>query len=260
MRARKRFGQHFLRDGAVLRRIADAMAVREGENILEIGPGDGALTAELLRRGGRVWAVELDRDLCAKLRVRFANQIRAKQLRLTEGDALRTDFAALSENGEAGRVAGNLPYNISTPLLLRLARARPRDVHAMVQLEVAERLCAPPGDSEYGRLTATIGAMFAAEILFRVPPGSFHPPPKVESAVVRMTPLSTESAESAPDNLEEVLRLAFSSRRKTLANAMREMEVDWARCGIDPARRPQTLSPNEFARLASCAKRKIETN
>ena len=250
MRARKRFGQHFLRDGAVLRRIADAMAVREGENVLEIGPGDGALTAELLRRGGRVWAVELDRDLCAKLRVRFASEIRAEQLKLTEGDALRTDFAA----GE--RVAGNLPYNISTPLLLRLARARPRDVHAMVQLEVAERLCAAPGDSEYGRLTAAVGAAFAAEILFRVPPESFHPPPKVESAVVRMTPVRTESAESAPDNLEEVLRLAFSSRRKTLANAMRGMEVNWARCGISPDRRPQTLSPNEFARLANCAKRK----
>ena len=250
MRPRKRFGQHFLRDEGVLRRIADAMEIRADDEILEIGPGDGALTAELLRRGGRVWAVEIDRDLCAKLRVRFAEEARAGRLRLTEGDALREDFSEWEKDGGT-RVAGNFPYNISTPLLLRLTGMNPRDIHAMVQLEVAERLRSPPGDSEYGRLTATVGMSYETELLFRVAPESFDPPPRVESAVIRLTP---GARESVPDNLDDILRRAFSSRRKTLANAMRGLAVDWDGCEIDPGRRPQTLSPREFVRLARCAR------
>ena len=248
MRPRKRFGQHFLRDESVLRRIADAMRIRADDEILEIGPGDGALTAELLRRGAKVWAAEIDRDLCAKLREKFAAQTQSGQMRLTEGDALRADF---SEWKNGGRVAGNFPYNISTPLLLRLMEMRPRDIHAMVQLEVALRLRAAPGDSEYGRLTAAVGMSYETELLFRVSPESFYPPPRVESAVIRLTP---GARESIPDNVDDILRRAFSSRRKTLANALRGMAVDWEKCGIDPARRPQTLSPQEFIRLARCAR------
>ena len=249
MKTRRRFGQHFLRDKSVLRNIADAVAVRDGEWLVEIGPGDGALTAELLRRGARVAAVEIDRDLCAKLRVRFAEDIRGGKLRLTEGDALSVDFSRQGEgeNGGRLRVAGNFPYNISTPLLLRLMEFGAADIHAMVQREVAERLCAAPGDSEYGRLTATMGAAYECGNLFAVAPESFHPPPRVDSAFVRLT--RRESRE-LPENWGEVLRRAFSSRRKTLGNALRGMAVDWEACGIDPSRRPQTLSPDEFIRLA----------
>ena len=252
MKPRRRFGQNFLRDKNVLRRISDAMGVRAGERILEIGPGDGALTAELLRAGARVAAVEIDRDLCAKLRARFAEELRRNQLRLTEGDALRADLRAMAE-GERARVAGNLPYNISTPLLLRLAETDPVDIHVMVQLEVAERLRARPGDAEYGRLTATVGVSFMAELLFAVSRESFWPRPQVDSAFVRLTP---RRMETVPKNLDDVLRRAFSSRRKTLANALRGLEVDWEKCGIDSSRRPQTLSPREFARVAQFARTK----
>ena len=252
MKPRRRFGQNFLRDKNVLGRISDAMGVRAGERILEIGPGDGALTAELLRAGARVAAVEIDRDLCAKLRVRFAEELRRNQLRLTEGDALRADLRAMAE-GERARVAGNLPYNISTPLLLRLAETDPVDINVMVQLEVAERLRARPGDAEYGRLTATVGVSFAAELLFAVSRESFWPRPQVDSAFMRLTP---RRMETVPENLDDVLRRAFSSRRKTLANALRGLEVDWEKCGIDSSRRPQTLSPREFARVAQFARTK----
>ena len=250
MKPRRRFGQNFLRDKNVLGRISDAMGVRAGERILEIGPGDGALTAELLRASARVAAVEIDRDLCAKLRVRFADALRRNQLRLTEGDALRADLRAMTE-GERARVAGNLPYNISTPLLLRLAETDPVDIHVMVQLEVAERLRARPGDAEYGRLTATVGVSLAAELLFAVSRESFWPRPQVDSAFVRLTP---RRMETVPKNLDDVLRRAFSSRRKTLANALRGLGVDWEKCGIDSSRRPQTLSPREFARVAKFAR------
>ena len=258
MSPRRRFGQHFLRDEDVLRRVMAAMAVRAGERIVEIGPGDGALTAKLLRAGAQVAAVEIDRDLCAKLRLRFAEEIRQNQLRLTEGDALQTDLRAIAADAAGGaggtggtggtaRIAGNLPYNISTPLLLRLAEMRPADIHAMVQLEVAERLRARPGSADYGRLTATVGVSFAAEMLFAVSRESFWPRPRVDSAFVRLTP---KRAAAVPDNFDDVLRRAFSSRRKTLANALRGLEVDWEKCGIDPSRRPQTVSPREFAELA----------
>ena len=260
MKPRRRFGQNFLRDKNVLGRISDAMGVRAGERILEIGPGDGALTAELLRVGARVAAVEIDRDLCAKLRVRFAEELRRNQLRLTEGDALRADLRAMAE-GERARVAGNLPYNISTPLLLRLAETDPVDIHVMVQLEVAERLRARPGGAEYGRLTATVGVSFAAELLFAVSRESFWPRPQVDSAFMRLTPRRMETVpgmETVPENLDDVLRRAFSSRRKTLANALRGLEVDWEKCGIDSSRRPQTLSPREFARVAQFARTEPE--
>ena len=246
MKPRRRFGQHFLRDRSVLRNIAEAVAVRVGEWLVEIGPGDGALTAEFLRQGARVRAVEIDRDLCAKLQVRFAQEIHSGQMQLIQGDALSVDFSRQGE-GEL-RVAGNFPYNISTPLLLRLMDLGAADIHAMVQREVAERLCAAPGDAEYGRLTATLGVAYECGNLFAVGAESFHPPPRVDSAFVRLTRRKT--TEPLPARWGEVVRRAFSSRRKTLANALRGMAVNWEACGIDPSRRPQTLSPDEFVRLA----------
>ena len=245
MKPRRRFGQHFLRDKSVLQNIADSIAIRDGEWLIEIGPGDGALTAELLRQNARVQAVEIDRDLCAKLQVRFAKEVESGQLQLTQGDALAVDF---SRQSGPLRIVGNFPYNISTPLLLKLMEAGAADVHAMVQREVAERLCAAPGDSEYGRLTATLGAVYDCANLFAVAPESFHPPPRVDSTFVRLT--RRKLSPELPQSWNEVLRRAFSSRRKTMANALRGMPVNWDACGIDPARRPQTLSPDEFIRLA----------
>jgi 16S rRNA (adenine1518-N6/adenine1519-N6)-dimethyltransferase len=234
--ARRRFGQHFLHDARVLARIVDAVAPRPGECIVEIGPGEGALTAPLLERAGTLHAIEVDRDLAARLRERPG-------LTVHEADALEFDFARFP----AGmRLVGNLPYNISTPLLFHLARYahRVRDMHFMLQLEVVERMVAAPSTAAYGRLSVALQARFAMEKLFSVAKGAFRPPPKVESAVVRMVPLAEALAID-----EDLLRRAFSARRKQLRNALRG--VDLARAGVDPSLRPENLSPADYARLSA---------
>jgi 16S rRNA (adenine1518-N6/adenine1519-N6)-dimethyltransferase len=237
-RPRKRFGQHFLHDPRVLARIVDAVAPAANDFLVEIGPGEGALTAPLLERAGKLEAIELDRDLASALAARFP------PFRLTVhcADALDFDFARFP----AGlRLVGNLPYNISTPLLFYLARyaERVRDMHFMLQLEVVERMVAAPSTAAYGRLSVALQARFAMKKLFTVSRGAFRPPPKVESAVVRLVP---RPAMLKID--EDLLRRAFSARRKQLRNAL--PGVDLARAGIDPTLRPENLSPEDYARLS----------
>jgi 16S rRNA (adenine1518-N6/adenine1519-N6)-dimethyltransferase len=237
-RPRKRFGQHFLHDPRVLARIVDAVSPAENDFLVEIGPGEGALTAPLLERAGKLEAIELDRDLASGLAARFP----PFKLTVHCADALKFDFARFP----AGlRLVGNLPYNISTPLLFHVARyaGRVRDMHFMLQLEVVERMVAAPSTAAYGRLSVALQARFAMKKLFTVSKGAFRPPPKVESAVVRLVPL--------PAMLEiddDLLRQAFSARRKQLRNAL--PGIDFARAGIDPRLRPENLSPEDYARLS----------
>jgi 16S rRNA (adenine1518-N6/adenine1519-N6)-dimethyltransferase len=235
-RPRKRFGQHFLHDPQVLARIVEAVAPCPGDLIVEIGPGEGALTSPLLERAGALQVIEIDRDLAARLRERPG-------LTVHEADALEFDFARFP----AGmRLVGNLPYNISTPLLFHLARyaERVRDLHFMLQLEVVERMVAAPSTAAYGRLSVALQARFTMEKLFTVGKGAFRPAPKVESALVRMVPLVAALAID-----EDLLRRAFSARRKQLRNAL--AGVDLARAGIDPTLRPENLSPADYARLSA---------
>ena len=238
-RPRKRFGQHFLHDPRVLARIVDAVAPAATDFLVEIGPGEGALTAPLLERAGKLEAIELDRDLAAALAARFP----PFKLTVHCADALEFDFARLP----AGlRLVGNLPYNISTPLLFHLARyaGRVRDMHFMLQLEVVERMVAAPSTAAYGRLSVALQARFAMKKLFTVSRGAFRPPPKVESAVVRLVPL--------PAILEiddDLLRQAFSARRKQLRNAL--PDIDLAALGIDPKLRPENLTPQDYARISA---------
>ena len=234
-RPRKRFGQHFLHDPRVLARIVDAVSPSSDDFLVEIGPGEGALTQPLLQRAGKLDVIELDRDLAARLRT-------MPGVTVHEGDALEFDFGQFP----AGmRLVGNLPYNISTPLLFHLARYadRVRDMHFMLQLEVVERMVAKSSTGDYGRLSVALQARFHMEKLFNVSKGAFRPPPKVESAVVRMLP------RQKPLQIDEdLLRRAFSARRKQLRNAL--PGVDFARAGIDPALRAENLSPEDYARLS----------
>jgi 16S rRNA (adenine1518-N6/adenine1519-N6)-dimethyltransferase len=237
-RPRKRFGQHFLHDPRVLARIVEAIAPRNDDVLVEIGPGEGVLTRALLERTGRLHAIELDRDLAAGLEAEFP-----ANLTLYQGDALEFDFAVFP----AGiRLVGNLPYNISTPLLFHVARFadRVRDMHFMLQLEVVDRMVAAHSTPDYGRLSVALQARFHIEKLFRVSRGAFRPPPKVESALVRLVPRSTPLRVD-----EQLLRKAFSARRKTLRNAL--PGIDLAANGIDPGLRPENLSVEDYARLST---------
>jgi len=240
-RPRKRFGQHFLHDPRVLARIVEAIAPRAGDVLVEIGPGEGALSAPLIERAGKLEAIELDRDLAAALAARFPPY----QLTVHCADALEYDFSRFP----AGmRLVGNLPYNISTPLLFHLAAYadRVRDMHFMLQLEVVERMVAASGTAEYGRLSVSLQARFAMQKLFTVSRGAFRPPPKVESAVVRLRPLEAMLAID-----EELVRRAFSARRKQLRNALPLAPGDYEQLGIDARLRPEDLSPADYARISA---------
>lgn len=240
-RPRKRFGQHFLHDPGVVRRIVEAVAPAPGDFILEIGPGEGVLTAPLAASGAHVEAVEIDRDLAAALRV--------EGVVVHVADALRFDFGALPPGA---RIVGNLPYNISTPLLFRIADAAPRlrDLHFMLQREVVERMVAAPSTAAYGRLSVMLQARFRMEKRFAVSAGAFRPPPRVESAVVRLRPLEAPLDRGEP-RFAEVVRRAFSARRKTLRNALGMDEAALRAIGIEPGLRPEALSPGDFARIAA---------
>ena len=233
-RPRKRFGQHFLHEQGVLRKLVDAIQPADTDFIVEIGPGEGALTKHL--KCGQLHLIELDRDLAARLKDDFPAAA------VHVGDALELDFAQFP----AGmRIVGNLPYNVSTPLLFHLAKYAPqvRDMHFMLQLEVVDRMVAAPSTPAYGRLSVALQARFSMKKLFKVAKGAFRPPPKVESAVVRMQPLEWQ----LPID-EDLLRRAFSARRKTLKNSL--TEVDFEAAGIDPKLRPENLSPEDYARLS----------
>jgi 16S rRNA (adenine1518-N6/adenine1519-N6)-dimethyltransferase len=250
-RPRKRFGQHFLTDAHYLAKIVAAIDPRAGEAMVEIGPGTGLLTAELAKRVSPLHVIEIDRDLAAALRQRFA----AERLVVHEADALDFDFASLPP---ALRVVGNLPYNVSTPILFRIAGIadRVRDCVFLLQKEVVERMVAKPATAEYGRLSVMLQYRFAMAQALRVPPGAFTPPPKVESAVVRMKPLDAERLRAKDEALfARIVAASFSQRRKTLRNAARALASEEAMrgAGIDPQRRGETLSVAEFVSLADAA-------
>jgi len=252
VRARKRFGQHFLHDAGVLQKIVAAIDPRPGDHLVEIGPGPGALTAHLLERISPIDAIEIDRDLAVDLRARWP-----EVLRLHEGDALKFDFGALAaQRGGRLRVAGNLPYNISTPLLFHLLAHRDSliDLTVMLQKEVIDRMAALPDEEDYGRLTVMLAPWFRIEKLFDVGPGAFRPPPRVWSAVARLTVLPVPAFD-VPEGFAKLVAQAFSQRRKTLRNSLRGLldAEGIESAGIDPAARPETLSPQQFGRLAALA-------
>lgn len=253
MQVRKRFGQHFLHDPGVIRRIIEAIAPAVGERIVEIGPGRGALTWGLLQRAGQLDVIEIDRDLAKVLE---ADPRSATGLRVHVENALDTDFPRLRGSGARLRVVGNLPYNISTPLLFRLLtqRAAISDMHFMLQKEVVDRMQAQPGGKEYGRLTVMLAAVAEVEGLFDVGPGAFRPRPKVCSAIVRLRPAAHPRFDIGSDGmLRTVVTAAFSQRRKTLRNSLKNLLTpqDIEFCGIDPQLRPETLAPAQFGLLAA---------
>lgn len=249
---KKSLGQHFLRDPNILRRIANALEAETGDTILEIGPGPGGLTAQLYDGPGRLIAIEKDAELIPELRRRFPD------MDLVEGDALDVDWHALTGTGPV-RIAGNIPYNITSPLLEQALRPpRPRCIVFLVQKEVADRVAAPPGGGDYGALTVGIQSVARVERLFKVSAGAFHPPPKVDSAVLRLRPL--EQPLIADDLVLPFRRFVvglFGFRRKQLARGLRELtDADPAtvggwleRAGITPTARPQELAPPQFVRL-----------
>lgn len=255
-RPRKRFGQHFLHDPAVIERIAAVIAPASGDALVEIGPGRGALTRRLLESDcASLDAIEIDRDLAALLRGEWSGDSR---FCLYNEDALRFDFGALArQRGRTLRVVGNLPYNISTPLLFHLLQSMRdiRDLHVMLQREVIARMAAQPGDSAYGRLTVMLSPWVEVERLFDVGPGAFQPPPRVWSAVARLVVRAGPAFPVCPA-FAAVVAAAFSHRRKTLRNALRGFATaeQIESCGVDPSARPETVSPALFNAIAGKVK------
>jgi len=250
--ARRRFGQNFLHDPRAIARIVDAIDPRRAQSIVEIGPGRAALTRELIARTGHVTAIEIDRDLAAWLRNAFAPE----QLTLIEADALSFDWQTL---GSGLRLVGNLPYNISSPLLFTLQGIADRvvDQHFMLQKEVVERMVAAPGSRTYGRLSAMLQFRYRLTKLFDVPRGAFTPAPQVTSSIVRMQPLPKERLPGVElDLYARVVAAAFGQRRKTLRNALAAvLPADAiAAAGIDPKARAETLDVAQFVALAEAAR------
>jgi 16S rRNA (adenine1518-N6/adenine1519-N6)-dimethyltransferase len=250
-RPRKRFGQNFLHDRAVIEHILSCVDPRPGQRLVEIGPGQGALTGGLLRRAGELDAIELDRDLIGPLQSRCAD---LGELRLHNADALEFNFRSLRTDDRRLRLVGNLPYNISTPLLFHLIGQADaiEDMHFMLQKEVVARMAASPGSRTYGRLSVMLQVSCEVSALFDIGPASFNPPPKVDSSVVRLVPLATPLvAPSAMTGFSNVVGAAFAHRRKTLRNNLK----GWldagqiSALGIDPTARAESLSIEEFKRL-----------
>jgi len=244
---RKRFGQHFLTDDLVIERIVDAIDPQPGQAVIEIGPGLGAMTGPLAERLDRLSVIELDRDLAQRLR-------RQQKLDVIEADVLKVDIAALAaERGQRLRIVGNLPYNISTPILFHLLEAVEHvvDQHFMLQKEVVERMAAKPGGKEYGRLSVMLQWRYRIESLFDVPPESFDPPPRVDSAIVRMQPWTAPRALPA-GVLEELVRVAFSQRRKLLRHTLGRWLDERAYAGrFDLQRRAEEVAVDEYLDLAA---------
>ena len=254
-RARKRFGQHFLSDPGVVDAIVRAISPGDDDIIVEIGPGQGAITDPLARSAGHLHLVELDRDLVAQLRSKYEAR---DNVTVHEGDALKFDFGAL---GDRLRIVGNLPYNISTPLLFHLLRYRDRviDLHFMLQKEVVERMAAQPGSKAYGRLGIMLGCHLRVESLFDVPPAAFDPPPDVNSAVVRLDPLPPGTYVIEDEaGLSSLVATAFMQRRKTLRNALRSEATtdDLEAVGIDPGLRPEQVSIDQYVALSNYLRNK----
>lgn len=251
-RARKRFGQNFLHDRHWIERIAKAVNATEGDDIVEIGPGQAALTRELIAGASKVRAVEIDRDLAAWLKETFP-----ESLSLIEADALTLDWTQVAKNDNL-RVVGNLPYNISSPLLFKLLEAADhvKDQHFMLQKEVVDRMVAQHGSKTYGRLSVMLQWRYRMQKLFDVPPGAFNPPPKVMSSVVRMIPKAKEEVPSVDFELfSSVVANAFSQRRKTIRNALSALlsSEEISACDVDPGARAEALPLDAFVRLAQKA-------
>ena len=246
--ARKRFGQNFLQDESVISRIVSALRPVSDDNIVEVGPGLGALTLPLLAQVNALTVIEIDRDLIARLRAQ-----QHSNLLILEGDVLKIQWHTLA-SGNRLRIVGNLPYNIGTPLLLRLMQAHPqiKDVHVMLQKEVVERLHAHSGTRAYGRLSVLMQSVFEVSPLFTVPATAFSPVPKVESAVVRLRTRDDAAALPLIEQLQYATRLAFTSKRKTLRNNFKGHLNDHqlASIDIDPQARAETLSLSAFHKLA----------
>ena len=244
--ARKRFGQHFLTDGAILDALLAAIDAQPGEAVVEIGPGLGALTLPLLARCQRLTVIELDRDLAARLRQRPG-------LDVIEADVLQVDFGALAARAAAPlRIVGNLPYNISTPILFHLlgSAAQVRDQHFMLQKEVVERMAAAPGGKDYGRLSVMLQWRYVIESVLDVPPTAFEPPPRVDSAVVRMRPRAQPEAID-PTLLSEMVAVAFSQRRKLLRHTLgRWLDARGLAGAFDVQRRAEEVPVREYLALA----------
>lgn len=255
-RARKRLGQHFLHDPAVIARIVAAIDPRRDDALVEIGGGLGALTRPLLERVATLDVIEVDTRLGPELE-RLATP--EHRLVLHAGDALEFDFAALARGPHSLRVAGNLPYNISTPLLFHLLRHRAwiKDMHVMLQKEVVTRMTAAPGGKEYGRLTVMLSLAASVEACFDIGPGAFSPPPRVWSTLVRITPLAAPRFAVADEAaFARLVALLFSMRRKTIGRALKgRLSAERIEAlGLDPRARPETLAPPDFARLAAEAR------
>ena len=250
---RKRFGQNFLHDHNIIYNILSSLEAKAGEHWVEIGPGLGALTEPLLKVGLRLDVVELDRDLVVLLKDKF-NQY--NHLQIHSADALKFNFSALAKDNEKLRIIGNLPYNISTPLMFHLLDNASciEDMHFMLQKEVVDRICASPGSKKYGRLSVMMQYYCATELLFDVPPESFEPVPKVMSAIVRLIPHEQPPVEVTDiKTLNRVVIQAFSQRRKTLRNSLKKLIDEDAiiALDIDPTLRAEALSLNDFAKLSN---------
>ncbi len=255
-KARKRFGQNFLHDRNIIERIIDFIAPAADQHLVEIGPGKGALTEYLVQRAGQLDVIELDRDLIPLLENRFNS---FEHFKIHSADALKFDFSKLLNSAtERLRLVGNLPYNISTPLIFHLLEkvSLVQDMHFMLQKEVVERLTAAPGSKAYGRLSIQVQYLCRAELLFIVPPGAFTPPPKVNSAIVQLTPRThfnkaPQLQKGSTTDLAFIAREAFSQRRKTLRNNLKKIlsAEQIEACDIDPGRRSETLSISEFVAL-----------
>lgn len=250
--ARKRFGQNFLVSPGIIQKIVVAIAPREGETVVEIGPGLGALTDPLLERIAHLHVVEIDRDLIERLRQRYAPE----RLSIHEGDALEFNFGALKTTGLL-KIVGNLPYNISTPLLFHLINYAPmvQDMHFMLQKEVVNRMVAEPGGGEFGRLSVMLQYRYHLERLFIVPPGAFSPAPKVDSAIVRMIPKTLAPPFLARDEalFARLVKAAFSQRRKMLRNTLRGLvsEAGLTALGIPPTARAEDIAVEAYVRMAN---------
>lgn len=250
-RARKRFGQNFLHDQNIIAKIIAAIQPKTADNIVEIGPGKGALTLPLLEQTGKLNVIELDRDLIPILEMACLD---AGRLIIHQTDALRFDFAALASQPHSLRIVGNLPYNISTPLLFHLLEYASliKDMHFMLQKEVVDRITARPNTNDYGRLSIMIQYFCKTEALFLVRPGSFNPPPKVDSAIIRLIPYSTlpHPVQDLP-LLQKIVAQAFSQRRKTLRNCLKGIvtEAELAALNLNSQLRPENLSLVDYVSI-----------